>query len=456
MPPQEVDVTYLSAMLDGAFDAIITKDTDGIVRTWNPAAELLFGWKAEEIVGKSIRLIIPDDRQHEEDSILARVKAGEIIPKFETVRQRKDGTPMPIAVTVSPIRDRDGRIIGASKIAHDISDELALRALLKTSDDRFRALAENIAQLAWMADGDGWIFWYNKRWFDYTGTTLEQMEGWGWKAVHHPDHIDRVVERLQRSWDTGAPWEDTFPLRSAQGEYRWFLSRAMPIRDDEGRITLWCGTNTDVTEQREKEQQIEFLLGEMNHRTKNLLTMIQALVRRTLTPANEEFSDSFERRIRAIGANLDVLTRRNWTGARIEDVVTSQLSYFQDLIGERIHLDGDRDTMVGPTAAEVIGLAIHELATNAGKYGALSNETGQLTINWELASDGDDPRFVLCWTECDGPTVSQPARQGFGSTVIARNPQFALGARVTMDYRNEGLVWTLDAPLDRVLPTLVN
>ena len=124
---------------------------------------------------------------------------------------------------------------------------------LADSNAWFRALADNIPQLAWMARPDGWIVWYNRRWFDYTGTTLEQMQGWGWRAVHHPDHVARVVKRLQHSWDTGEPWEDTFPLRSRGGTYRWFLSRAEPIRDARGRIALWFGTNTDVTEQRAAE-----------------------------------------------------------------------------------------------------------------------------------------------------------------------------------------------------------
>ncbi|MGH6837573.1 MAG: PAS domain S-box protein [Methylocella sp.] len=135
--------------------------------------------------------------------------------------------------------------------------ETALRASearLRESEAQFRTLADNISQFAWMADDKGWIFWYNQRWYDYTGTTLEQMQGWGWKQVHHPDHVDRVVQRIQRSWDTGQIWEDTFPLRGKDGRYRWFLSRAQPIRDADGRIVRWFGTNTDITEQRAAEE----------------------------------------------------------------------------------------------------------------------------------------------------------------------------------------------------------
>ena len=124
---------------------------------------------------------------------------------------------------------------------------------LHESEARFRELADNISQMAWTADAHGWRYWYNKRWFDYTGTTLEQMQGWGWQKVHHPDHVNRVVQRIRQSFETGTPWEDTFPLRSKEGNYRWFLSRALPIRDETGEVIRWFGTNTDVTEQIEAE-----------------------------------------------------------------------------------------------------------------------------------------------------------------------------------------------------------
>lgn len=144
---------------------------------------------------------------------------------------------------------------------------------LRESEARFRVLADNMSQFAWMADEGGWIFWYNQRWFDYTGTALEEMQGWGWMKVHHPDHVNRVVARIQRSWDTGEAWEDTFPLRGRDGQYRWFLSRALPIRDTDGRILRWFGTNTDVTERVSAEEEVARQAQELrtlNERLKEL------------------------------------------------------------------------------------------------------------------------------------------------------------------------------------------
>ncbi|MDX1931672.1 MAG: response regulator [Capsulimonadales bacterium] len=128
---------------------------------------------------------------------------------------------------------------------------------LRSSEERFRDLADNIAQLAWMADGDGSIFWYNQRWFDFTGTTLEEMKGWGWQKVHHPEYVDAVREKFARCIREGVFWEDSFPLRGANGEYRWFLSRALPIRNAQNQVVRWFGSNTDVTEQRRYQNALE-------------------------------------------------------------------------------------------------------------------------------------------------------------------------------------------------------
>jgi PAS domain S-box-containing protein len=439
---------HFTAIVDASFDAIVSKSLDGTVQSWNRAAQRMFGWSAAEMVGRSIRTLIPADRQQEEDDILARVRAGEIVPKFETVRRHKDGTPVPVAVTVSPILAPDGTIVGASKIAHDISETLAIRTRLQESEAEFRTLANNIPQLAWIADAQGSIFWYNDRWFDYTGTTLADMTGWGWTAVHHPDHLDRVRERIQHSWNTGELWEDTFPLRGRDGSYRWFLSRAVPLRGADGRVRRWFGTNTDITVQREDARQIELLMGEVNHRAKNMLTVVQALVSRT---ADRSYADTLAERLQALGRNQDLLTKRRWAGAPLGELVTSQLAAVADLIGTRVHLEGELDLLLVPSAAEAIGLAVHELTTNATKYGALSGATGQVIFRARVEHGSDAPSIHLDWEERDGPPVTEPRRRGFGTVMIDHNPRLALGARVVLDYAPTGFCWRLTAPLDRVL-----
>jgi PAS domain S-box-containing protein len=146
---------------------------------------------------------------------------------------------------------------------------------LRESEERFATLANNISQFAWIANGQGEIFWYNRRWFDYTGTTLDEVKGWGWKMAHHPDHVDRVVARIQHSWDTGEPWEDTFPLRGNDGTYRWFLSRAVPIRDANGKVVRWFGTSTDITELRETQEALRAARDDLSMANEDLESKVE-------------------------------------------------------------------------------------------------------------------------------------------------------------------------------------
>jgi PAS domain S-box-containing protein len=146
-------------------------------------------------------------------------------------------------------------------VCHDIAARGLADDALREGEERFRTLANNISQLAWMADEKGYIFWYNQRWFDYSGTTLEEMAGWGWQKVHHPDHVKRVVEKISQCFQNGEVWEDTFPLRGRDGNYRWFLSRAVPIRDSQGKVLRWFGTNTDISASREAEKHLAHMEG---------------------------------------------------------------------------------------------------------------------------------------------------------------------------------------------------
>ncbi|HYF19065.1 MAG TPA: ATP-binding protein, partial [Ramlibacter sp.] len=162
----------------------------------------------------------------------------------------------------------------------DITAMAAAQQALQEHAAMFQSLADNIAQMAWMTDATGYITWYNRRWFEYTGTTLEQMKGWGWQWVHHPEHVARVLSKFRRHIASGEPWEDTFPLRSSTGEYRWFLSRAFPLRDHAGRIVSWFGTNTDVTAHRQAEE----ALREADRRKDEFIAVLAHELRNPLAP----------------------------------------------------------------------------------------------------------------------------------------------------------------------------
>ncbi len=209
--------------------------------------------------------IHPEDRPLVMDANRRAHQSG--LPWSMELRLRRKDTRYRWALAhgVARIND-DGSLAGFIGSCVDISDRRASEQALRESESRFRTLADNISQFAWMADAAGWIFWYNQRWYDFTGTTYEEMQGWGWEKVHHPDHVQRVVESWGRSLASGEPWEDNFPLRHKDGTYGWFLSRAQPIRDEHGNILRWFGTNTDITQQRLIEDELARHRAELEHR----------------------------------------------------------------------------------------------------------------------------------------------------------------------------------------------
>ena len=300
----------LASIVKSSEDAIISKDLNGIIVTWNKAAERLFGYFAEEVIGKPITILIPPDRQDEEIGILQRIRRGERVDHFETVRRRKDGSLLTISLTVSPVTDETGRIVGASKIARDI------------------------------------------------------------------------------------------------------------------------------TEQKRREEQINLLAREADHRTKNLLTLAQATVHLTHAETTDELRAAIEGRLRALANAHAALARSRWTGVDLHDLIVEELSPYRNDSDQRARIEGP-SLVLEQAPAEAMALALHELATNAVKYGALSEPTGCIQVEWRLQPSR---QLFFRWTETGGPPVKPPTRQGFGTRVMQRMICSQLNGEVGYDWREEGLI----------------
>jgi two-component sensor histidine kinase len=197
----------------------------------------------------------------------------------------------------------------------------------------------------------------------------------------------------------------------------------------------------DMTERKAREEQVHLLMREVNHRAKNMLSLVQAIARQTAAREPENFIGCFTERIQALAANQDLPIRNDWQGVDVEDLVRAQLAHLADLVGSRIAVRGPKVRLNAP-AAQAIGLAMHELATNAGKYGGLSVDSGHIDVGWQADSD----IFAMSWTESNGPPVAQPKRRGFGSTVIESMAKRTVGGEVQLDYAPSGLTWRLTCP----------
>jgi PAS domain S-box-containing protein len=310
----------LAAIVQSSDDAIISKDRDGIIASWNRGAQRLFGYASEEIVGKSVMTLIPSERHLEEAEILDRIRAGEHIEHYETLRQRKDGSRVWVSLTISPLKDAQGRIVGASKIARD------------------------------------------------------------------------------------------------------------------------------MTERRRADEHRKILMGELNHRVKNTLAVIQSIASQTLGHAAtiEEAREAFGSRLINLAKAHDILTRESWTGANLAEIVSNTIKPHAG--SGRFRIEGP-NIHLAPSPALAISMALHELSTNAAKYGALSTEEGHVIIAWTLSGDGDDRHLTLQWREKGGPKTVPPDHQGFGSLMIERVLAAELGGKVHVAYESSGLVCTIDAPM---------
>ncbi|AKG20413.1 PAS domain-containing protein [Calothrix sp. 336/3] len=318
--------------------------------TLSPEAAMLYGLSTEQLTISREQFhdtFHPEDRAHLEQQIqdvLDPGGAGWFTQDYRILWS--NGEVKWLTVRKQVFFDRSNSVPRPSHailVALDITDRKQAEQKLQENELRFRTLADNISQLAWMTDEKGWIFWYNQRWFDFTGTNLGEMQGWGWQKVHHPDHVERVIGKINQCFTTGEIWEDTFPLRGKNGEYRWFLSRAVPIRDERGKVLRWFGTNTDITDL----QEVESALRQSEERYRRLADSIPQLA--WMANSEGKLLDVNQRWIAFTGLSLEEAQTLGWeTVVHPEDMAVlvqawseaaQQGAYYQ-AEGRMRHVDG--------------------------------------------------------------------------------------------------------------------
>lgn len=305
---KEAEVARLAAIVQSSADAIISKTLNGTITSWNQAAERMFGYSADEIIGMSLTKIIPPDHLDEETDILKKIGEGLTVYSLETQRVRKDGSFINISLSISPIKDATGKIIGASKIARDITRQKQIETQIAASEERFRLLANSMAQLIWTGDTEGNLNYFNQAVYEFSGMTFEQLHTDGWLQMIHPDDRDENVKRWQYAVRTGEDFTFEHRFKRRDGVYRWQLSRALPQKDASGKIQIWVGTSTDIHDIKENEQQKDFFISMASHELKTPITSIKGYVQILLSMYKERGDEFLDKSLETVNKQIVTLT----------------------------------------------------------------------------------------------------------------------------------------------------
>jgi PAS domain S-box-containing protein len=402
----------------------------------NEALCRILGYPPDELTAKSFQDVTYLDDIAASVARVDQVRDGKI-DRYDADKRylRKDGTIVWARLTVSCVRKNDGSIDYLVTVVEDISARKYTEEELRKSEERFRSSLVHSPLPVLMYDDREQILAVSQSWLEKTGYSREELrrlEDWTTRA--YGERSSEVLKYLRRIIATEPKAQPTeLKIHTKDGRERlWdFVASALGTQSDGRR--LFVSMAHDATEQKAHEEQIRLLMREVSHRAKNMLSLVQAIARQTAGREPEDFIGRFTQRIQALAANQDLLVRNKWQGVDTEDLVRAQLAPFADLIASRIAVHGPK-LRLNAAAAQAVGLALHELATNAGKYGALSTDAGRVDVGWRIRGD----IFAMSWIERDGPPVRPPERRGFGSTVIDSMAKRLSAARSNLTTRHPG------------------
>jgi PAS domain S-box-containing protein len=441
----------LRAGFDNATVGIAHIDRDGRWLRVNRALCSILGYPVDELLTKSFRDVTYPNDLAGDLAQFELIREGKI-DSYEVEKRdvRKDGAIIWARKTVGSVRKGDGSIDYFVSVIEDISTRKQAEKELRENEERFRSSLLHCPLPILLFDDREQIVVVSQSWLEQSGYSKEELrrlEDWTIRA--YGLRSNEVLEGLRQIIITSSEPEARsaeLMIRTKDGRERLWSFVFSPLAVQPGGQRLLVCVAQDVTDQKAHEEQVRLLMREISHRAKNMLTLVQAIARQTAARETEDFIERFTERIQALAANQDLLVRNEWQGVDVEDLVRAQLAHFADLLGSRIIVHGS-PVCLNPAAAQAIGLAIHELATNAGKYGALSVDAGRVDVCWYV--DGD--AFAMTWSECNGPPVSAPERRGFGSTVVDTMVKQTLNGQVRLDYAPSGVVWNLTCPAANVL-----
>ena len=435
--------------------AIFRTDLEGRAVTWNEGVARVLGFAEGEFIGMDVTQAIftPED-------IAAGVPQQEIETATRTGTahddrwmRSKDGRRFFALGTTTALKDEQGRVVGFSKVMRDHTRLKRTEDALRHSEEQLRR-AIDVAPIPVIVHAeDGEVLQISRSWTELTGYRIEDIPTFdAWLGNAYGFGAEAVRERVRELFQgvTGMVQVEFEILTRARERRVWTFSASSPGVLRDGRRFV-VGMAVDITERKQAEEHTNMLLREVSHRSKNLLAVVQAVARQSSREKDPfTFVQQFTARVAGLAASQDLLVQNDWRGVDVGDLVRAQLSPYDELIGSRIEIDGP-PVRVKPAAAQTLGMAVLELATNATKYGALSNDGGTVCVSWDVVNSGGPARYRMSWRERGGPPAARPARLGFGHMVIGRMVEHALDAAVSFEYPSAGLEWQMSAPAAAVL-----
>ncbi|MCP1167366.1 PAS domain-containing protein [Limimaricola litoreus] len=399
-------------------------------------------------------MIHPEDRETVKSELERSIESGGNFDAMFRVR-RPDGDIRHIAGRGRVIRHDGNRPVRMIGVNFDVTERHRMERKARDSAERLRLVLDNALAFIGLLDLEGRIVEANAMALEAGGVGRDEIVGklawetYGWS--YDPEVADRLRASIARAATGEVVRYDAVARTSGDGRVTIDMLLS-PIIYDDGSVREIVVSGFDVTEREKAKEHAEFLMREINHRAKNTLSLVQAIARQIWQTDSGEFLSRFEGRLRALAHSHDLLVNDDWNGVRLGDLVRGQLAHFEDLIGTRIHLQGPK-TAITAEAAQTLGMAFHELATNAGKYGALSQENGHVDIIWNVSgAEHGDRRLTVCWTERGGPPVEPPTRKGFGNIVLDRLVKGAFSGEVELAYPPKGFRWRFTCSDTCLLP----
>jgi PAS domain S-box-containing protein len=442
-PPTQVkrdSEALLAAVIAFSRDAIISASPTGVIQTWNDGAQRLLGWSAQDAVGRPMLALIADPARSGACKLLQRAMNGE---QFQMELEALDhhGESVEVSVGAAPVHDREGAIIALSFIIRD----LRRRRRSQANDALLASLVRQSRDSIFSVTREGLISTWNPASEKLYGYTCDE-------AINRPIGLlmpDNKREESQTMLTAVLGGEMVFLETRRQRKDGVQVDVAIsgaPLRDVHGDIIGISAIHRDITPQRQHEEQMRLVMRELAHRSKNLLAIILSMAAQTArnSPALPEFNTRFTQRLQGLAHSHDLLIQQNWRGAPIRELIKSHLEPFMEQDRTRVRLKGP-EVVVDPKAAQNLGLSLHELATNASKYGALSGAAGHVDITWSATPEG---LFALEWRECGGPRVKTHKGKGFGQTVLERLTAQALEGKASLSFASEGVIWRIEIPAD--------